>query len=124
MSLSFLTSEHGHLRAPATFTPGGRVGTHCTRSWVSPIADSVNRVAGFKLDYVVRVVEGVHGAVSPFVHTYEGDSVNRSQMDIKRKTCDIRTWKRHSFLEITSTNIDILVPSLYQRVETRSTEVF
>jgi hypothetical protein len=25
--------------------------------------------------------------------TQEGESVNRSQMDIKRKTCDIRNWK-------------------------------
>jgi hypothetical protein len=24
---------------------------------------------------------------------YEGESVNRSQIDIKRETCDIRTWK-------------------------------
>jgi hypothetical protein len=43
-----------------------------------------------------------------------------SQMDIKRKTCDIRTWKKHLFLGISSTNIDTLVPSLYQCVETRS----
>jgi hypothetical protein len=25
---------------------------------------------------------------------YEGGSVNRSQMDIKRKTCDIRNWNK------------------------------
>jgi hypothetical protein len=25
---------------------------------------------------------------------YEGESANRSQMDIKRKTCDIHTWKK------------------------------
>jgi hypothetical protein len=55
---------------------------------------------------------------------YEGKSVNRSQMDIKRKTCDIRTWKKHLFLNISSTNIDILVPSLYPCVETRSIQVF
>jgi hypothetical protein len=43
-------------------------------------------------------------------------------MDIKRKTCDIRTWKKkHLFHDISSTNIDTLVPSLYQCVETRST---
>jgi hypothetical protein len=47
-----------------------------------------------------------------------------SQMDIKRKTCDIRTWKKHLFLDISSTNTDTLVPSLYQCVETRSIEVF
>jgi hypothetical protein len=51
---------------------------------------------------------------------YEGESVNRSQMDVKRKACDIRTWEKHLFLDISSTNIDTLVPSLYQCVETRS----
>jgi hypothetical protein len=45
-------------------------------------------------------------------------------MHIKRETCDIRTWKRHLFLEISSTNNDTFVPSLYQCVETRSIEVF
>jgi hypothetical protein len=44
-------------------------------------------------------------------------------MDIKRKTRDIRTWEKHLFLDISSTNIDTLVPSLYQCVETRSIEV-
>jgi hypothetical protein len=56
--------------------------------------------------------------------SYEGQSVHRSQMDIKRKTCDTRTWKKHLFLDISSTNIATLVPSLYQFVETRSMEVF
>jgi hypothetical protein len=46
-------------------------------------------------------------------------------MDIKRKSCDIRNWgKKHSFLDVSSTNTDTLVPSLYQCVETRSTEIF
>jgi hypothetical protein len=46
---------------------------------------------------------------------YEGESITRSQMDIKRKSCDIQTWKKkHSFLDMSSTNIDTLVPSLYQ----------
>jgi hypothetical protein len=54
---------------------------------------------------------------------YEGESVNRSQMDIKRKICDIRTWKKHLFLDVSSTNIDTHVPSLYQCVETRSIEI-
>jgi hypothetical protein len=35
-------------------------------------------------------------------------------MDIKRKTCDIRTWKKHLFLDISSTNIYTFVPSLWQ----------
>jgi hypothetical protein len=55
---------------------------------------------------------------------YEGESVNRSQMDIKRKICDIRTWEKHLFLDRVSTNIDTLVLSLYQYVETESVEVF
>jgi hypothetical protein len=54
---------------------------------------------------------------------YEGESVNRPQMDIKHKTHDIRNWKKHLFLEISSTNIDTIVPSLYQCVATRSIEV-
>jgi hypothetical protein len=45
---------------------------------------------------------------------------------MKGKTCDIRLWlrKKHLFLDISSTNIDTLAPSLYQCAETRSTEVF
>jgi hypothetical protein len=31
-------------------------------------------------------------------------------MDIKRKTCDIRTREKHLFLDISSTGIDTLVP--------------
>jgi hypothetical protein len=54
---------------------------------------------------------------------YEGESVNTSQMDTKRKTCNIQTWKKHLFLDMPSTNINTLVPSLYQCVETRSIEV-
>jgi hypothetical protein len=46
-----------------------------------------------------------------------------SQMDIKRKTCDIRSWKKHSFLDISSTNNDTFVLSLYQCFETRSIEI-
>jgi hypothetical protein len=38
-------------------------------------------------------------------------------MDIKSKTCDIGTWKKHLFLDISSINIYTLVPTLYQRVE-------
>jgi hypothetical protein len=45
-------------------------------------------------------------------------------MDIKRKTCDSRIWKKHLLLDISSTNTDTLVPSLYQCFETRSTEFF
>jgi hypothetical protein len=57
---------------------------------------------------------------------YEEESVNWTQMAIKRKTCDIRNWKKetHLFLDISSTNIDALVPSPFQFVETRSIEFF
>jgi hypothetical protein len=55
---------------------------------------------------------------------YEGETVNRSQIELSRKTCDIRNWKRNVFLDISSTNTDILVPSLCLCVETRSIEVF
>jgi hypothetical protein len=58
------------------------------------------------------------------VPSYEEESVNRSHMDIRRRTYDIRTWKKHLFFHISSTNIDTLVPSLYQCVETRNVEVF
>jgi hypothetical protein len=44
-------------------------------------------------------------------------------MDIKRKTYDIQTWKKHLLLGTFSTNIDTLVPSLYQCVETRSRSI-
>jgi hypothetical protein len=53
------------------------------------------------------------------------ESVNMSQMDIKRKTCYILTWGgEHLFLDISSTNFDALVPSRYQCVETCSIEIF
>jgi hypothetical protein len=45
-------------------------------------------------------------------------------MDIKRKTCVITTWEKHLFLDISSTNNDTLIPSVYQCVETRSIKVF
>jgi hypothetical protein len=50
---------------------------------------------------------------------YEEDSINRSQTDIKCKTCDIQTLKKHVFLDISSTSIDTFVPLLYQCVETQ-----
>jgi hypothetical protein len=56
--------------------------------------------------------------------SYEGQSANRLQMGIKRKTCDFRNFKNRLFLDISSTNIDTFVPSRYQCVENRSIEVF
>jgi hypothetical protein len=57
---------------------------------------------------------------------YEGDLIKRPQMDVKCKICVIRTWKKKKrlFLDLSSTNIDILVPSLYQCVQTRNIESF
>jgi hypothetical protein len=54
----------------------------------------------------------------------EEESVNRAKTDIKRKSCDTRTWEKHLFLDIPSTNTDTLDPLLYRCAETRSTEVF
>jgi hypothetical protein len=46
-------------------------------------------------------------------------------MDIKSKICESRTWgENYLFLDISSTDNDTLVPSLYQCVETPNTEVF
>jgi hypothetical protein len=45
-------------------------------------------------------------------------------MDLKCKTCDVQTWKKHLFLDTSSSNIDTLVPSLYNSVEIHSIEVF
>jgi hypothetical protein len=58
----------------------------------------------------------------PFI--YEGESISRLQMDIKCKTYDIRTGKKHLFFNISITNIDTLVPSLYQCIKTHSIENF
>jgi hypothetical protein len=63
----------------------------------------------------------IHSLIT--IKIYEGESVNKSQMDIKRKICDIRTWEKHLFFDMPSTNIDTLVPSLYHYVETLSIEV-
>jgi hypothetical protein len=42
----------------------------------------------------------------PLTYNHETESVNMSQMDINRKTCDIRTWGKHLFPDISCTNID------------------
>jgi hypothetical protein len=49
---------------------------------------------------------------------YEEESVNRPQMYVKHMI--VETGKEHLFLDISSTNIDTLVPSLYQCVEISS----
>jgi hypothetical protein len=52
---------------------------------------------------------------------YEGESVNKSQMDINVKKM-LHMNQEKKILDI-STKIDTLVPSLYQCVETRNIEV-
>jgi hypothetical protein len=55
---------------------------------------------------------------------YEGESVNRSQIDIKCNNTWYSNLEKHLFLDVSPTNIDTLVPSLYDCVETRSIEVY
>jgi hypothetical protein len=52
------------------------------------------------------------------------ESVSRSQMDIKRKTRDIKNWEEYLFLDISSTYTDTFVPSLYPCVKTHSRQAF
>jgi hypothetical protein len=79
----------------------------------------------YQLDRGVPFLCGIIELDHRFIKEYEGQSVNISQMDIKRKTCDIRTWKKMNFSTYPpSTLIDTPVPSLYQCAETRSTQVF
>jgi hypothetical protein len=66
---------------------------------------------------------GTSSPVSKEYFMYEGESVNRSQMDIKHVTFE-HGEKKHLFLDISSTNTDTLLPLLYQCIETRSIEVF
>jgi hypothetical protein len=54
----------------------------------------------------------------------QGTASKQVKVDIKCKTWDIQTWKKHLFLDIASTNIDTLVPPLYQCAETHGIEVF
>jgi hypothetical protein len=67
---------------------------------------------------------GCKARVGDVKYICEGESVHKPEMDIKHKTCDIRTWRKYIILDISSAYIDTLVPSLYQCVETRSTKVF
>jgi hypothetical protein len=55
------------------------------------------------------IVQGCQGNDAVVLNLYEGESVDKSQMDIKRKTRDIRTWKKNLFLDMSSTNIVLSV---------------
>jgi hypothetical protein len=56
--------------------------------------------------------------------TYGGESINRPQIDINRKTLDIRTWEKRLFPDIFSIITDMLVPSFYHCFETRIIQIF
>jgi hypothetical protein len=45
-------------------------------------------------------------------------------MDMKHKICDIRTWTKDLFLDISFININTLAHSHCQCIETRSVEVY
>jgi hypothetical protein len=60
---------------------------------------------------------------SSYRSMYEEESVRRPQMVIKLNTCDIRTWRKNLFLDISSTNVNTHFSSLYQCVETLNIEV-
>jgi hypothetical protein len=81
---------------------------------VSPLSE---HLMGLRVIHLISVLM--------LCYLYEGASVSRSQMDIKRKTCDIITWKKkHLFPGMSSTNIDTLVPLLHECIETHSIKVF
>jgi hypothetical protein len=84
---------------------------------VAPVKININTLMNDELNNMLFIF-----IVFRFI--YDGESVNRTQLDIKRKIRVIRTWKNRLFLDISSTNIDTLVLSLYQCVETRRIEVF
>jgi hypothetical protein len=43
------------------------------------------------------------------IYSCEGESVNRSQMDIKLKTCDIRTCKKNIYFSANPPSVLILI---------------
>jgi hypothetical protein len=53
--------------------------------------------------FILLVLVRWHHTNQRHLCLYVGESENRSQMDIKRKTRDIRTWKKHLFLDISCT---------------------
>lgn len=69
--------------------------------------------AGFLLVPLRRVKEWREEVYSSAVPSYEEESVKMSQMDIRRKICDIRTGKKHLSLDMSSTNMNTRFPSPY-----------
>jgi hypothetical protein len=84
---------------------------------VAPLKININTLINDELNNILFIF-------IVFWFTYEGESVNRTHLNIKRKICDIRTWKNYLFLDISSTNTITPVQSLYQCFGTRSIEVF
>jgi hypothetical protein len=77
---------------------------NCYATRVNTIAESDVGEACTKLSFVIefcavscrldgKLVWELEWIIT-LVAIYEGDSVNKSQVDIKRKACDIRTWKK------------------------------
>jgi hypothetical protein len=67
------------------------------------------------MGYRKGVLTGLYQHGNESLGLYEGESVNRQYIDIKRKTCDIRFEpEKNLFLDVFSINIDTLVPSLYR----------
>jgi hypothetical protein len=77
-----------------------------------------NACQGMKTQIKWGAMHSVAGNLenSARLEIYEGQSLNRSQMDIKREKCDIRTRKKKTifFVDTSSTNIDTFVPSIYE----------
>jgi hypothetical protein len=95
-------------------------------AWVTACAASCKRAASpFPFSFITkwRTTQTFLINSSGISSSYEGESVNRSQMHIERKTWYSNVEKK-ILLDISSTNIDTLVPSLNQCVETPRIEVF
>jgi hypothetical protein len=74
-------------------------------------------------EYQTQTVQDTVQLIRMFTNICEREPTNRSQMDIKHKIYNNRTWKKRIFPDRSSTKIDTLVPSLFLRVESRSTQV-
>jgi hypothetical protein len=124
-SLRYIKHQHLDEVSIINKPPSQPVNLQLTASFISGLfKDDVN-IPEMKWQEVGKKLHNaeLHNMYS--LPNMSGVSVNRSQMDIKREIYDIRIWKKkHLFLDISSTNIDTLVPSLYQCVETRSIKVF
>jgi hypothetical protein len=98
--------ESGQLQAPVASAPGEQllvptreeagwapepVVTKCRRKQYLDPAQNLNLTPLSSNPWLCHYTDR---AIPPRP-IYEGESVSRSQMDMKRKTCDIRTWERY-----------------------------